>query len=209
MPFRKSLTITIAVFAFLGCSNSSYLIRKNDSALKKTGKIFVRTLVAVPSLGLTEFEFQQTKNEEAYKNGEISYSEYARRTLEHNQKQMAMANGLGAMGGVMNQSQLQQQAYENQRMQLAAKMVSEAHENAVNNPLASYVAPPVQPIYSPPTRVQGYVKQDGTYVAPYSRTNPDKNPINNYNFPGNYNPNTGEITPGDSESYLNEYYKKR
>jgi len=55
-------------------------------------------------------------------------------------------------------------------------------------------------------QVRGYYRNDGTYVQPYLRTNPDGNPYNNYNFPGNYNPNTGRITPGNPNSYLNEYY---
>jgi hypothetical protein len=54
--------------------------------------------------------------------------------------------------------------------------------------------------------VQGYSRRDGTYVQPHFRTNPDGNPINNYGFPGNYNPNTGRITPGDPERYLERYY---
>jgi hypothetical protein len=29
--------------------------------------------------------------------------------------------------------------------------------------------------------VNGYMKQNGTYVAPYVRSNPDGNPYNNYN----------------------------
>jgi hypothetical protein len=28
--------------------------------------------------------------------------------------------------------------------------------------------------------VKGYYKKSGTYVAPYVRSNPDKNPYNNY-----------------------------
>ena len=34
--------------------------------------------------------------------------------------------------------------------------------------------------------VRGYTQRDGTYVAPHQRTSPDRNPYNNYNFPGNY-----------------------
>ena len=55
---------------------------------------------------------------------------------------------------------------------------------------------------------QGYVRRDGTYVAPYQRTNPDGNPYNNYNFPGNYNPNTGQITPGNPDTYIDRYYNR-
>lgn len=54
-------------------------------------------------------------------------------------------------------------------------------------------------------RVKGYYRKDGTYVKPHYRTRPDSNPYNNYSFPGNYNPNTGKITPGDSQKYLDRY----
>ncbi len=45
--------------------------------------------------------------------------------------------------------------------------------------------------------VPGYFRKDGTYVQPHQRSSPDGRPENNYNFPRNYNPNTGQITPGD------------
>lgn len=54
-------------------------------------------------------------------------------------------------------------------------------------------------------RVRGYYKQNGTYVQPHYRTNPDRNPYNNYSFPGNYNPNTGRTTPGNPDTYLERY----
>ena len=65
-------------------------------------------------------------------------------------------------------------------------------------------------VYSPTHGIsaQGYFRSDGTYVAPYQRTNPDGNPYNNYNYPGNYNPNTGRITPGNPDTYLDRYYDK-
>jgi hypothetical protein len=55
-------------------------------------------------------------------------------------------------------------------------------------------------------RVSGYYRRDGTYVQPHYRSNPDGNPYNNYSFPGNYNPNTGRITPGNPDTYLDRYY---
>src|SRR6266481_9066156 len=58
-------------------------------------------------------------------------------------------------------------------------------------------------------RVRGYYRKDGTYVQPHTRTSPDGNPYNNYSFPGNYNPNTGMITPGNPETYLRRYYSMR
>jgi hypothetical protein len=56
--------------------------------------------------------------------------------------------------------------------------------------------------------VRGYVRKDGTYVAPHQRTSPDHNPYNNYNFPGNYNPNSGRTTPGNPDTYLDRYYDR-
>jgi len=55
--------------------------------------------------------------------------------------------------------------------------------------------------------VQGYYRSDGSYVSPHYRSNPDGNPYNNYSFPGNYNPNTGRITPGNPDTYLRRYYE--
>jgi len=57
-------------------------------------------------------------------------------------------------------------------------------------------------------RVRGYTRPDGTYVQPHYRTNPDRNPHNNYSFPGNYNPNTGRITSGNPNTYLDQYYDR-
>ena len=58
------------------------------------------------------------------------------------------------------------------------------------------------PIVSDSAQVRGHFRKDGTYVAPYQRRNPDSTPYNNYNFPGNYNPNKGQTTPGNQEMYL-------
>jgi hypothetical protein len=57
--------------------------------------------------------------------------------------------------------------------------------------------------------VRGYYRKDGTYVKPHYRTSPDGSPYNNYSYPGNYNPNTGEITTGDPAKYLERYYGKK
>lgn len=38
----------------------------------------------------------------------------------------------------------------------------------------------------------GYVKKDGTYVAPSVATNPDNSKLNNYSSKGNTNPYTGK-----------------
>jgi hypothetical protein len=42
------------------------------------------------------------------------------------------------------------------------------------------------------TRVKGYPKKSGTYVAPHNRTSPDKSKANNYSSKGNTNPYTGK-----------------
>jgi len=44
--------------------------------------------------------------------------------------------------------------------------------------------------------VEGHYRSDGTYVAPHYRTNPNNSTYDNYNSPGNYNPNTGRTTGG-------------
>jgi hypothetical protein len=53
--------------------------------------------------------------------------------------------------------------------------------------------------------VRGYYRRDGTYVAPHYRSNPDDNPDNNYTYPGNVNPYTGRIAPGNPDRYLERY----
>lgn len=57
--------------------------------------------------------------------------------------------------------------------------------------------------------VKGYFRKDGTYVQPHTRSAPDSSPYNNYSLPGNYNPNTGTVTPGDPNKYLERYYEKK
>jgi len=44
--------------------------------------------------------------------------------------------------------------------------------------------------------VEGHYRSDGTYVAPHYRTNPNGSTHDNYNYPGNYNPNRGRTTGG-------------
>src|SRR5579871_3472722 len=56
--------------------------------------------------------------------------------------------------------------------------------------------------------VQGYTRRDGTYVQPYMRSAPDGNPYNNYSFPGNINPYTGKVAPGNPDTYLRDYYQR-
>ena len=57
--------------------------------------------------------------------------------------------------------------------------------------------------------VRGYFRKDGTYVRPHFRTAPDGNPFNNFSFPGNFNLNTGRITPGNPLTYLERYYNRK
>jgi hypothetical protein len=54
--------------------------------------------------------------------------------------------------------------------------------------------------------VSGYTKANGTYVQGYERSAPDGIPYNNYDYPGNYNPNTDSITGGSAATYLENYY---
>lgn len=53
--------------------------------------------------------------------------------------------------------------------------------------------------------VRGYTRQDGTYVPPHWRSRPDGNPSNNYSFPGNTNPYTSKVAPGNPSTYLRNY----
>lgn len=41
------------------------------------------------------------------------------------------------------------------------------------------------------TSVNGYIRNDGTYVAPHMRSNPDSSTYNNYSSQGNTNPYNG------------------
>jgi hypothetical protein len=45
------------------------------------------------------------------------------------------------------------------------------------------------PAFAGDVSVDGYTRQNGTYVAPYHRSSPDSNPYNNYGAVGN--PYTG------------------
>ena len=40
--------------------------------------------------------------------------------------------------------------------------------------------------------VGGYVRSDGTYVAPHEQTNADSTKLDNWSTRGNYNPATGQ-----------------
>lgn len=47
--------------------------------------------------------------------------------------------------------------------------------------------------------VRGYVRKNGTYVAPHHQTNPDSTRLNNWSSKGNVNPYTGK--PGTVDPY--------
>jgi hypothetical protein len=51
-------------------------------------------------------------------------------------------------------------------------------------------------------KVKGYYRANGTYVQPHYRTSPNSTPYDNYSFPGNYNPHTGNTASGDPDTYL-------
>jgi hypothetical protein len=59
------------------------------------------------------------------------------------------------------------------------------------------------PILTYAAQVRGYWSdRDGdgykeSYTNPYQRMNPNNTVQDNYSHPGNYNPNTGQITPGN------------
>lgn len=51
--------------------------------------------------------------------------------------------------------------------------------------------------------VKGYVKKDGTYVAPYVRSSPNNTTLDNYSTRGNVNPYTGKV--GTRDPYSNPF----
>jgi len=48
-----------------------------------------------------------------------------------------------------------------------------------------------------PVAVHGYTKRNGTYVAPYRRSGPDRSKYNNWSSRGNVNADTGKIGTKD------------
>jgi hypothetical protein len=51
--------------------------------------------------------------------------------------------------------------------------------------------------------VNGYYRNDGTYVQPHFRSDPDSSRLNNYSTQGNYNPYTEQ--QGTVSPYTNPY----
>lgn len=63
------------------------------------------------------------------------------------------------------------------------------------------------PVLCQAGEVRGYWRDsngDGikdSWVSPYQRTNPNSTRMDNYSYPGNFNPNTGRITPPSSSPW--------
>jgi hypothetical protein len=56
--------------------------------------------------------------------------------------------------------------------------------------------------------VDPYVRKDGTQTQGHYRSNSDQNPYNNWSFPGNTNPYTGNQATGDPNRYLEQYQNR-
>lgn len=56
--------------------------------------------------------------------------------------------------------------------------------------------------FGKPVHVDGHFREDGTYVKPHFRSMPNGNPFDNWSYPGNMNPFTGEVASGDMAAYL-------
>lgn len=54
------------------------------------------------------------------------------------------------------------------------------------------------------TYVHGYYRQDGTYVQPHYRSDPNGTTSDNFSTRGNTNPYTGERGTKDPDSYQNQ-----
>ena len=57
--------------------------------------------------------------------------------------------------------------------------------------------------------VAPHVRRDGTYVPGHFPSTPDSNPYNNWSYPGNTNPYTGNQATGDPNRYLERYRHQR
>ena len=69
--------------------------------------------------------------------------------------------------------------------------------------LAAVLSALVAPAASAQVWVKGYVKKDGTYVAPHYRSSPNSTKLDNYSTKGNINPYTGKA--GTRDVYSNPY----
>ena len=58
--------------------------------------------------------------------------------------------------------------------------------------ILAVVAVSISPCYGKTTFTRGYVKKNGTYVAPAAKTTPNKTKLDNWSTKGNANPFTGK-----------------
>ena len=65
------------------------------------------------------------------------------------------------------------------------------------------------PTFADSADVPEYMPKEGTYIAPYQPSIFDSDLYNSYNFPGNYNPNKGQITPGDRNIKVELYREQQ
>ena len=56
--------------------------------------------------------------------------------------------------------------------------------------------------------VNPYTRKDGTQAQGHYGSNPDGNPYNNWSYPGNVNPHTGNQATGDPSRYLEQYQNR-
>lgn len=61
------------------------------------------------------------------------------------------------------------------------------------------------PTFARDVHVNGYYRQNGTYVQDHYRTAPDNTINNNYSTQGNYNPYTGKEGTKHPETYQNSW----
>lgn len=58
------------------------------------------------------------------------------------------------------------------------------------------------------SRVKGYTKKNGTYVAPHYKTPPNKSKFDNFSTKGNINPYTGKKGTVNPYKFTPKKYKK-
>ena len=58
------------------------------------------------------------------------------------------------------------------------------------------------------SRVRGYIKKNGTYVAPHYRSSPNKSKFDNFSTKGNYNPYTGKKGTVNPYKFTPKKYKR-
>ncbi len=58
------------------------------------------------------------------------------------------------------------------------------------------------------SRVKGYTKKNGAYVAPHYRSSPNKSKFDNFSTKGNYNPYTGKKGTVNPYKFTPKKYKR-